>query len=183
MYSVPNGHVLDVGYRPSMWGDIQSCWDGWPVSLCPEWSWEMIFLMSIARISFSHLRCWPWITHSLLDVIKHRISQCRPLMCIITHSFNKTSSKFSVMCQVFFFLPVKIPHVSFQLAVCAANRCCLLDCLCVTSLVCLWGGGICHHKSLKLRGKKFLPCPASRTKEQWKNPDVIMLATSSELLI
>lgn len=38
-------------------------------------------------------------------------------MCIITQSFNKTSSKFSVMCEVFFSLAVKISHVSVQLAV------------------------------------------------------------------
>lgn len=41
----------------------------------------------------------------------------RPLMCIITQSFNKTWSKFSAMCEVFFLFPVKISHVSFQLAV------------------------------------------------------------------
>lgn len=34
---------------------------------------------------------------------------------------------------------------------------------------------------MKLRGKKFLPSPASRTKEQKQNLDVIMPATSSEL--
>lgn len=56
-------------------------------------------------------------------------------MCIITQSFNKTSSKFSVMCEVLFFFPVKISHVSFQMAVSAGDGCCLLDCLCVTSHV------------------------------------------------
>lgn len=52
-----SGDAFDVGYRPSMWGDIQSCRDGRTVSLCPEWSWEMIFLMPSQRMSSSRLRC------------------------------------------------------------------------------------------------------------------------------
>lgn len=63
------------------------------------------------------------------------------------------------MCEVFFPLtPVTISHVSFQLAVCAADGCCLLDCLCVTSRVCERGGEIFYHKRMKLRGgKKKVP--------------------------
>lgn len=163
MYSVPNGDVLDVGYRPSVWGDIQSCWDGWPVSLCPEWSWEMIFLMLIGWMSFH-----TWDAGLELSIIchwigkkKHRTLQYIPLMCIITQEFNKTSSKFSVMCAVFFLsFAVKISHVSFQLAVSAADGCCLLDCLCVTSHVSVCEEEEFATKRMKLRGKKVpsKPC-------------------------
>lgn len=48
---------------------------------------------------------------------KGRTFQPRPLMCIITQSFNRTWSKFSAMCETFFLFPVKSSHVDFQLAV------------------------------------------------------------------
>lgn len=56
-YGPSSVDVFDVGYRPSMWGDIQSCRDGRPVPLCPEWSSEMIFLMLSQQMSFTGLRC------------------------------------------------------------------------------------------------------------------------------
>lgn len=141
MYIVPNGDVLDVSLRPSVWADIQSWWDGWPVSLCPEWSREMIFLTLTGCMSSSHLKCWPWIKPGLpLDVIK-----TRGLTIQTSDVYNYTvnyKDKQQIQCHVWgVFLLVKISHVGFQLAVCAADGCCLLDCLCVTSHVSIWGGG------------------------------------------
>lgn len=119
MYSVPNGDGLDVGDGPSMWGDIQSCWDGWPVSLCPERSWEMIFFNAdwwdvfftpeIPALDQTHPACG--------SDRKHRAFHCRCLMFIITQTFNKTSNKFNVMNEAFLLFPVNISHVSFHLAV------------------------------------------------------------------
>lgn len=103
----------------------------------------------------------------ITKLIHIRISLCTLLMCIITHSFEETTSPIRCHVSGVFFFPVRISHVSFQSPISAASGCCLLDCLCVTSHVALWGRGICHHKRLKLKGEKFFPCPASRTKEQW----------------
>lgn len=82
--------------------------------------------------------------------------------------------------RCFSFFPVSTSHVSFQSAVSAANGCCLLDCLCVTSHVSAWGEGICYHKRMKLSGEtKFLPNPAIRTKEPKK---ILMLLCRQHLL-
>lgn len=39
MYGAPNDDVLDAVFRPSVRGDIQSCWD-WPT--CPFMSWSVV---------------------------------------------------------------------------------------------------------------------------------------------
>lgn len=100
---------------------------------------------------------------------KRRTFQPRPLMCIITQSFNKTWSKFRAMCEVFFLFPVKISHVSFQLAVS------LLPTGAVCEIVCMSPSTshceeekIAAAKEWNWEAKKFLLSLGSRTKEQKK---------------
>lgn len=73
--------------------------DRWPLSLCTEWSWEMMsFWLGIER----HL----WTRAATLESVvlwKSRGNKKKQTMCVIIQLFRKTSSKFAVMCEVFFF--------------------------------------------------------------------------------
>lgn len=103
-------------------------------------------------------------------------------MCIITQSFNKTSSKFSVMCEVFFssFLS-RFPMLAFSwLSLCcrrvlfARLFVCHLTCLCVRRR------NLLSQKNEIEREKSSFPSPVSRTKEQKKK--ILMLLCRQHLL-